>query len=61
MARPKRRGNYRFLNVSIKESVLDQLNQYAEETHIPKNAITEMALREYLNQRLSVEDDEENQ
>ena len=52
MARPKRRGNYRFLNVSIKESVLDQLDQYAEETHIPKNAITEMALLEYLNKRL---------
>ena len=61
MARAKKEGNYRFLNVSIEEDVLHLLDQYSEKTHIPKNAITEMALREYLNQRLPVEDDEENQ
>ena len=54
MARAKKEGNYRFLNVSIEEDVLHLLDQYSEKTHIPKNAITEMALREYLDNKLSL-------
>lgn len=54
MARAKKEGNYRFLNVSIEEDVLHLLDQYSEKTHIPKNAITEMALREYLDSKLSL-------
>ena len=54
MARAKKEGKYRFLNVSIREDVLHLLDQYSEKTHIPKNAITEMALREYLDNKLSL-------
>lgn len=61
MARAKKEGKYRFLNVSIREDVLLSLDRYSEATRIPKNAITEMALEEYLNQRLPVEDNEEKQ
>lgn len=49
MARAKKEGNYRFLNVSISEEVLKKLDRYSEVSRIPKNAITEMALSEFLN------------
>lgn len=56
MARAKKEGNYRFLNVSIEDGVLRKLDQYSEETHIPKNAITEMALLAYLKKKMDKED-----
>lgn len=49
MARAKKEGNFRFLNVQMPEDVLDRLTEYSEKSRIPKTAITEMALREYLD------------
>ena len=53
MARAKKEGNYHFLNVQIKDEVMDQLSAYSDQTRIPKNAITEMALVEYLKDKVS--------
>lgn len=52
MAREKRDGEFRSLNVRLPEEVLDKLDEYAKESRIPKNAITELALSEYLDARL---------
>ena len=52
MAREKRDGEFRSLNVRLPEEVLGKLDEYAKESRIPKNAITELALREYLDARL---------
>ena len=49
MGRARKEGNYHFLNVQIKDEILDKLNAYSDMTRIPKTAITEMALEEYLN------------
>ena len=49
MARAKKEGNFRFLNVQMPEDVLDRLTEYSEKSRIPKTAITEMALRGYLD------------
>ncbi len=56
MARAKKVGNFHFLNVQIPDEVMDMLNKYSDMTRIPKNAITEMALREYLNKVLPDEE-----
>ncbi len=53
MARSKKEGSYHFLNVRINDEILDKLNAYAEQSRIPKNAITEMALLEYLKDKVS--------
>ena len=52
MAREKRDGEFRSLNVRLPEEVLGKLDEYAKESRIPKNAITELALSEYLDARL---------
>ena len=52
MAREKRDGEFRSLNVRLPEEVLGKLDEYAKESRIPKNAITEFALSEYLDARL---------
>lgn len=52
MAREKRDGEFRSLNVRLPEEVLGKLDEYAKESRIPKNAITELALDEYLDARL---------
>lgn len=52
MAREKRDGEFRSLNVRLPEEVLTKLSEYAKESRIPKNAITELALSEYLDARL---------
>ena len=54
MARAKKEGNYRFLNVQMPEDVLDRLTEYSEQSRIPKTAITEMALREYLDKMMPI-------
>ncbi len=54
MARAKKEGKFRFLNVQMPEDVLDQLTEYSEKSRIPKTAITEMALREYLDKMMPV-------
>lgn len=52
MARAKKEGDFRFLNVQMPEDVLDRLTEYSEKSRIPKTAITEMALREYLDKAM---------
>ena len=49
MARAKKQGEFRFLNVNLPVELLDRLDDYSDETRIPKVAITEIALQEYLN------------
>ena len=49
MARAKKQGEFRFLNVNLPVELLDRLDNYSDETRIPKVAITEIALREYLD------------
>ena len=49
MARAKKKGNFRFLNVHLPVELLDRLEEYSDTTRIPKVAITEMALQEYLD------------
>ena len=53
MARAKREGNFHFLNVKINDDIMQKLDAYSEQTRIPKNAITEMALVEYLKDKVS--------
>ena len=53
MPRPKKQGNFHFLNVQIPDNILNKLSEYSEQTRIPKNAITEMALEEYLEKNMN--------
>lgn len=55
MARKKREGSYKYLNVAIATEILDQLDKYAEESRIPKTAITEMALKDFLDKHIQKE------
>ena len=47
MARPKKEGSY--LNAKLPVEIIERVNAYSEATRIPKTAIVEMALEEYLN------------
>ena len=47
MARPKKEGSY--LNAKVPAEIIERVNAYSELTRIPKTAIVEMALEEYLN------------
>lgn len=47
MARPKKEGSY--LNAKLPAEIIERVNAYSEATRIPKTAIVEMALEEYLN------------
>ena len=49
MPRAKKQGEFRFLNVNLPVELLDRLDSYSDETRIPKVAIAEIALREYLD------------
>ena len=49
MARAKKQGEFRFLNVNLPVELLDRLDNYSDETRIPKVAIAEIAIREYLD------------
>lgn len=49
MGRARKEGSYHFLNVQIKDEILDRLTAYSDQTRIPKTAITEIALEEYLD------------
>ena len=53
MSRARKEGSYHFLNVQIKDEIMNQLSTYSDQTRIPKNAITEMALAEYLKDKVS--------
>lgn len=47
MARPKKEGSY--LNAKLPAEIIERVNAYSEATRIPKTAIVEMALKEYLD------------
>ena len=49
MARAKKQGEFRFLNVNLPVELLNRLDNYSDETRIPKVAIAEIALQEYLD------------
>ena len=49
MARAKKHGGFRFVNANLAVDLLDRLEDYSNGTRIPKVAITELALREYLD------------
>lgn len=49
MARIKRDGEYKYLNVSLPVDLLKRLDDYYNESRIAKNAIVEFALDEYLD------------
>ena len=49
MPSAKKQGEFRFLNVNLPVELLDRLDDYSDETRIPKVAIAEIALREYLD------------
>lgn len=47
MARAKKNGE--FVNCKVRQDIADKLNAYSEKTMIPKTAIVEKAIEEYLN------------
>lgn len=47
MARAKKNGE--FINCKVRQDIADKLNAYSEKTMIPKTAIVEKAIAEYLN------------
>lgn len=47
MARAKKNGE--FVNCKVRQGIADKLNAYSEKTMIPKTAIVEKAIEEYLN------------
>ena len=47
MARPKKEGSY--LNAKLPTEIIERVSAYSEKTRIPKTAIVEMALKEYLD------------
>lgn len=49
MARIKRDGEYKYLNVSLPVDLLKRLDDYYNESRFNKNTIVEFALAEYLD------------
>ena len=47
MARAKKNGE--FVNCKIRQEIVDELNAYSEKTMIPKTAVVEKAIEEYLS------------
>ena len=47
MSRPKKDG--KFLNCYVRKDIAERVDAYAEASLIPKTAILEMALQEYLD------------
>ena len=50
MAREKKDGE--FINCKIRQEVADKLNEYSKVSMVPKTAIVEKALDEYLDKNL---------
>ena len=50
MPRIKKEGSY--INCKIKQDIYDKLNLYSEYSMIPKTALVERALEEYLNKAM---------
>lgn len=49
MPRTSERKEFAFLNVRLPKSIVDRLNDYSSKSRIPKVAITEFALNDYLD------------
>lgn len=49
MARAKRDGEHKYLNVSLPVDLLKRLDDYYNESRFNKNTIVEFALAEYLD------------
>ena len=47
MARAKKEGQ--FLNTKLPQDIFDKVTEYSDRTRIPKTAVVEMALREYMD------------
>ncbi len=50
MARTKKNGE--FVNCKIRQDIADRLNTYSKKTMIPKTAIVEKAIEEYLDKNM---------
>lgn len=48
MARPKVKGDVKALNLNIDAKLYNEVDKYSLKTGVPKTAITEKALNEYL-------------
>ena len=53
MSRPKKEG--KFINAYVRKDIADRVDAYSEASLIPKTAILEMALQEYLDKVQKVE------
>lgn len=53
MARAKRDGEYKYLNVSLPVDLLKRLDDYYDKSRFNKNTIVEFALAEYLDKMQS--------
>jgi metal-responsive CopG/Arc/MetJ family transcriptional regulator len=49
VARAKRDGEYKYLNVSLPVDLLKRLDDYYDKSRFNKNTIVEFALAEYLD------------
>ena len=58
MAREKKNG--RFLNCYVQQEIYDRLSLYSKETMIPKTAIVERALEEYLRKQSRTQKENDN-
>lgn len=47
---PRAKKNGKFLNCYIDKEILEKLEQYCEETAVPKTSVVEKALSQYLMQ-----------
>ncbi len=57
MARPRKEGSY--LNAKLPTEIIEKVSAYSEKTRIPKTAIVEMALKEYLDKVDPVKDNKD--
>ena len=57
MARPRKEGSY--LNAKLPTEIIERVSAYSEKTRIPKTAIVEMALKEYLDKVDPVKDNKD--
>ena len=53
MARAKRDGEYKYLNVSLPVDLLKRLDDYYDKSRFNKNTIVEFALEDYLDKMQS--------
>jgi len=56
MPRPKKDG--KFINFYVKKDLVERLEQYSEKSMIPKTAILEAALQDYLDKSDDISNDQ---